>query len=289
MSSIIENKTQICLGCGQEYEAHIGKVMGITIVFGRSYCRECSQKRLEAEERKEAETKAREITTRREQWRRECGIPLRFFQSRFDKFDQNVGGNILKIWRECGKYADGFSPKTPQHCQSLVLYSPNVWGVGKTYLGCAIAHAILDKWSGQTDGCPVYFISEPQLFMRIRATYNRQRGEGYAETEDDIYRKLTRVSLLILDDVGKEEVSDPRFVQRVLFALIDGRYQNMLPMVITSNLDSDGLARHLGGDRNNSASMERLVEMTGNVFWEITGSSYRDVSKRISQQSKTPK
>ena len=282
MAGIIETQKRDCLGCGQGYEAHIGKVMGVNILFGQGYCQECCQKREGEEEQKETAAKAKEISIKREQWRKECGIPLRFAQSRFEGFDQKVGGNIIKIWRQCQKYADEFSLEVPQRCGSLVLYSPRVWGIGKTYLACSIAHAILDKWEGQTAWCPVWFISEPQLFLRIRATYNKRNAE-YAETEDDIYRKLIRVPLLVVDDVGKEEVSDPRFVQRVLFALIDGRYQNMLPMVITTNLDSDGLERHLGGDRNNCASMERLVEMTGNVFWEITGSSYRDVSKRMSR------
>lgn len=287
MSSVIETNQQICLGCGVEYLAHIGRVMGIKIVFGGGYCRECGQKREEEEKKREEETRARELSEKREQWRRECGIPLRFAQSRFERFDHKVGGNILKAWKQCKEYAEGFLPKMPQQSKSLILYSSHVWGVGKTYLVCAIGHALLDKWQGETDWCPVCFISEPQLFLRIRATYNRRTySEAHAETEDEIYHKLIRVPLLILDDVGKEEVSDPRFVQRVLFALIDGRYQSMLPMVITANLDLSGLARHLGGERENEASLDRLSEMTGNSFIELNGSSYRDVSKRMSSKVK---
>jgi DNA replication protein DnaC len=255
--------------------------MGITYVFGGGYCPECCKKQGEGKKRQEEESLAKELSAKREQWRRECGIPLRFMGSRFERFDRKVSGNIVKAWKECQEYAEGFLPKLPQQSKSLVLYSPNIWGVGKTYLVCSIGHSILDKWQGETSRCPVCFISEPQLFLRIRTTYNRRSiDETHAETEEEIYRKLTWVPLLILDDVGKEEVSDPRFVQRVLFALIDGRYQNMLPMVITANLDLDGIDRHLGGDRGNSASMDRLAEMTGNTFLELKGNSYRDFSKR---------
>ncbi len=281
MVTEIEKRLKACLGCGQEYEAHIGHVMGITIAFGKGYCVACREKKREEEERLEAEKQARELSEKREQWRLECGIPRRFQDSRFAKFDTKVDKSIMKVWAECKGYADSFRFRQPQASKSLVLFSEGVWGIGKTYLVCSLAHAIIDRWQGEIGYCPVHFVSEPNLFLRVRATFNRRFGDNHAETEDEIYRHLTTVPLLILDDVGKEEVSDPRFVQRVLFAIIDGRYQNMLPMVITANLNPDGIERHLGGDRGNSASMDRLAEMTGNALSELKGESYSIMPSKI--------
>jgi len=110
------------------------------------------------------------------------------------------------------------------------------------------------------------------MFRRIRATFNHTVNK---ETEQDIYKLLTTIPLLVVDDIGKEEVSDPRFVQRVWFSVINGRYDNMLPIVITANLTPDEIAYHLGGSRNNEASFDRLYEMVGGVFWENEGKSYR--------------
>lgn len=280
MHSAIRKETRTCVNpdCKKEYEAHIGNVVGISILFGQGYCPECRQKRAEDEERREVETKARELNNKREQWRINCGIPIKFKTSRFSNFDKRVDRSIVNMLNECQRYANQFSFLNPHQSPSLVMYSYRIWGLGKTYLVCSLAHAILDKWQGETEICPVHFVSEPQLFMRIRATYNRREGEH--ENERDIYRHLTTVPLLILDDVGKEEVADPRFVQRVMFAIINGRYENMLPIIITANLDTDGLDKYLGGDRGNSASMERLMEMTENVFWELRGKSYRDATNR---------
>lgn len=282
MDNRIETMTKNCLGCGNKYESRSCKVLGTKIEFGGGYCLECRQKKMEEEERREFELQQKELIGTREKWRGECGIPLRFRESRIDKFDIKVDRTIVNMRQKCGEYIDNFSFGKPQDIKSLVMYSQGVWGVGKTYLACAIANGILDRWNNETGLCPVCFVSEPQLFLRVRSTYNRRgAGEGhYPETEEDIYRRLIRVPLLILDDVGKEEVSDPRFVQRVLFAVIDGRYQNMLPMVITANLNPDELDLHLGGNRDNSASMDRLAEMTGNMFWELKGKSYRDMSNR---------
>ena len=282
MTSKIEKVNKSCLECNQEYEAHIGDALGIKIEFGGGYCPTCRQKKLDEEERIEFEARQKETASKRENWRGECGIPLRFRESRVDKFDTKVDKSIVNMWHECGEYINQFSFSKPQGVKSLVMYSQGIWGVGKTYLACAISNGILDKWDNETGLCPVCFVSEPQLFLRVRSTYNRRGNDdrNHQETEEEIYRHLTRVPLLILDDVGKEEVSDPRFVQRVLFAVIDGRYQNMLPMVITANLNPDELDLHLGGNRGNSASMDRLTEMTGNIFWELRGQSYRDMSKR---------
>ncbi len=282
MSAEIIKKLEACIGCGAEYEAHIGNVLGIEIQFGRGYCQKCCHRIAEEEDKKEAESVTKKLTETREQWRRNCGIPLRFIDSRLSNFDVKVDRSILRMRNECDSYIKEFSLASPQQSKSIVMYSHEMWGLGKTRLVCAIANGILDKWNGESTRCPVYFVSEPKLFLRVKSTYDRRNGTENHETEDDIYNQLTRVPLLILDDVGKEEVADPRFVQRMLFAVIDGRYGNILPMVITANLDTDGLARHLGGDRGNCASMERLMEMTGNIFWELKGVTYRDLSKRVS-------
>lgn len=281
MNNRIEKVTKNCLECGNEYESRICEVLGAKIEVGGGYCLGCREKKREEEERAEFESRQKEIIDTRERWRDGCGIPLRFKKSRIDMFDLKVHPTIVNMRQKCEDYIRNFSFGKPQDVKSLVMYSQGVWGVGKTYLACAIANGILDRWNNETGLCPVCFVSEPQLFLRVRSTYNRRGGDGnYPETEEDIYRHLIRVPLLILDDVGKEEVSDPRFVQRVLFAVIDGRYQNMLPIVITANLNPDELDLHLGGNRDNSASMDRLAEMTGNVFWELKGKSYRDMSNR---------
>ena len=283
----VENEPQIiktpknCIECGVEYEAHTGEVLGVKIEFGGGYCPKCRAVKLEEQDRKEAEQKHYEQETMRRQFMDESGIPMRFKGSRFTNFSINVDRSIISVYHECKKFVEAFSFLNPRLSKSLVLYSSSVWGVGKTHLACAVANSIIAKWAGEIMRCPVYFITEPQLFLKVRATFNRNHNEGqYQETEESIYKRLTTVPLLILDDVGKEDVSDPRFVQRVLFAIIDGRYQNMLPIVMTANLNPDELDAHLGGTRGNSASIDRLAEMTGNVFWEIRGKSYRDIANR---------
>ena len=95
------------------------------------------------------------------------------------------------------------------------------------------------------------------------------------EDENDVMKEMVETPLLVLDDIGKVERSDPRFVQRVLFGIIDGRYGNDLPIVLTSNLDPRRLEKYLGGAGSNEASMDRLIEMAGQDFIKMVGESYR--------------
>lgn len=276
-----------CIECGQDYEAHEAQILGMKspIIFGGGRCRDCAKKKLEEEELREAQLRELELKNKRENWRKSCGIPMRFMAQKFDTFQPNRSKSLSDAYNDCLDYADKFPMRGYHGYRSMIIYSEGVWGVGKSHLASSIAHKILDRWQGDTSYCPVKYTSEPNLFLRIRNTFNRRQVEGYQETEADVYRELTTTPLLIIDDMGKEEVSDPRFVQRVLFTIINSRYDNMLPIVITANLNVDALEKHLGGDRGNSASFNRLMEMTGNIFREIVATSYRDFRNRDDNKS----
>lgn len=275
-------KSNVCSVCGKGYESNIVFVSaGHPLDLSGGKCPDCRTELAKQQELEGKITNDRILSNTRETWRKTCGIPLRFSQSRFSNFNRKVDRTILKTLDKCIELTEKYDFTNPRNTKSIIMYSNLSWGVGKTHLSCSIAHAILDKWQNETKVCPVMFISEPELFLRIRNTFNRQNGYEQHETEESIYKKLTTVPLLILDDVGKEETADTRFVQRVLFAVVNGRYQNMLPIVITANLNPELLADHFGGEYN-CATMDRIIEMSGSKFWELKGESYRDATKRLS-------
>lgn len=267
-----------CKRCGKDYTPRQAHFSGVVVEFGAGCCPDCETIERQEEDERIIQAEKDSIAKKREQWRRTCGIQIRFQTARFEYFDKRVDVSILRVYKDLMEYAKTFSVANPRDNKSYVVIS--TWGLGKTFLASAVAHAILDKVDVNTNRCPVYVVTEPDLFRRIRACYNKTDFGEKHETEEDVFKQLTSVPLLVLDDVGKEEVSDPRFVQRVLFGLIDGRYQRMLPMIITANGDLDGLNAHMGGDRGNCAAFDRLTEMTGNLFHEMKGQSYRDLSKR---------
>lgn len=274
------SRDQECLKCRAKYNAgHVYNIFGADIDQSRGLCPECFEKKRVQEEKAVADEKLREISVKRERWRADCGIPLTFQKESFETWQHGRPGNVDGIYELCEKYANEFPLTKPQGFRSLVLTSAKVWGLGKSHLACSIAHRILDRWNGEDMVCPVAVVTEPDLFARVRATYNRtvytDGGTAPAqETEESIMKKLSWVPLLILDDVGKEDVENLKFVQRYLFRLINGRYNNnKLPMVLTSNLTDAGFRAHLGGE--NEASLDRLLETCGGNFYSVTGKSYR--------------
>jgi len=262
---VMEDVTFVCQDCGKEFtEKHF------KISPRPSYCGDCSEKRREKIRKQEEEYQARLLVEKHSEWVNKCGIPLRFKSKTFSNYEI-IRGNKL-AYDTCLKYADNFPLKQREEYISLGLFSKDIWGVGKTHLACAITQRIIER-AIQAYSCPVLYITEYQLFSKIRATYNR--GDDNRETEDSILKKLVNAPLLIVDDVGKEEIADPRFVQRIWFALVDGRYNEMQPIMITANLSPDELAHHLGGSRGSEATWDRLYEMLNGKFYEIKDKSHR--------------
>lgn len=274
-----EDKVTIkCKDCGDEFETYSLQNVGIGGVISDS-CPKCRQKKREESEARERQRIEGEVAERKQSWRVISGIPRRFRNESFDTF-KTPDTNEKKIHALCLEYAENFPLARDAEYKSLGIFSKGVWGNGKSHLACSIAHRIIGRWIGGGEKSPVLYITEPQMFSRIRATFNRNY-DSTSETEDAVYHHLINVPLLIVDDIGKEEVADPRFVQRVWFSVVNGRYDNMLPMVITANLDPDGIEQHLGGSRGNEATFDRLYEMLGGVFWEMTGPSYRRLKHEL--------
>ncbi len=269
----LESEYGDCPDCGRENIEFKRWRLGDGSIKKLKYCPDCKEKLDKQLAQQEEAARQLEIATKRREWRAACGIPHKFMTEQFDTFDKSRQPDKYDL---CLKYADSYPLGDSRKYPSLVLYSEQSWGVGKTHLVCSIAHQILNRWDGENIGRPVLFISEPDLYLRIQATYNYSPEERhYRESETDIINQLTRVPLLIMDDVGKRRTHDPRFVQRVMFSIIDGRYKDMRPMVLTANLSPNQLATYLGGGQVDEASFDRLMEMCGGEFIRIEGESYR--------------
>lgn len=126
-------------------------------------------------------------------------------------------------------------------------------GTGKTTLGMLVAKEALA--AGKTVG--IYFA--PRLLTRIRQTY--QEAES-PTAYDDFFRRITSVDLLYIDDLGSERHTD--WVVEQLYAVINERYENELPMLVTSNADSDvDKGQRRLEEQIGPRTVSRLVEICG--------------------------
>jgi len=104
-------------------------------------------------------------------------------------------------------------------------------GTGKTHLAVKIAQEV--------KSLRVRFIKVPRLLLELKSNFD---GKGWEN--EQIIDRLANVDLLILDDLGAEKASE--WVAETIFVLIDERYGNMRPTIITSNLSPDELVERLG-------------------------------------------
>ncbi len=120
---------------------------------------------------------------------------------------------------------------------SLFIFSgrgtgrPEGFGVGKTGLAiAALRHRV------EATECDALFKKAPDLLAAIRATYDRDAG---GPSESAVVDAIRNVTLLVIDDLGAESITDWRRDQ--FFRIIDYRHDRKLPTIITSNFNEADL------------------------------------------------
>lgn len=210
------------------------------------------------------ESKVKEIKNK---WFSELNLPQTFKDKSFDNFDKELHPAAYE-------YLINY-----KSINSVVIFSPGIYGLGKTHLVCALINKLLDESEAIIIGepynreipqpCPAQFVTEQQLLSRIRQSYNPRYSDS--ETENEVYDYFSKFPLLIIDDVGKVQPRDLSFLQLVYFNIIDDRYTNRKHIILTTNLSLNNLESYIGG-----ACADRLREMCGKEgFIKMTGKSYR--------------
>ena len=236
------------------------------------FCPKCKVELQEREEKEREQLLEGQRKALREHWRRACGMPAELLTKTFESFEQNYQRAAYKAALD---WAKDFDLDSPCGFTSLIFYS-DIPGIGKGHLMAAIINYVLANWQGypERDRCPIRFESGPSLVRRIRATYNIRKGDEVHEREDEVYKSLAGVPLLLLDDVGKESPSN--FTRETYWYIIDERVKSGLPVIISSRLWFEGersLVSLMGED-----TVSRLYGMTRGDFIRMKGKDYRRVN-----------
>ena len=123
------------------------------------------------------------------------------------------------------------------------LYISGVQGAGKTWLAARVTKAWLSCGRGKAR-----FISSVRLLSEIGDSYS-SRNEG----ELQVIAKYTSCALLVVDDLGKEVPS--QWTLSRLFAIVDDRYANKRPTIVTTQFTPDALARRMSKSGDNETAM----------------------------------
>lgn len=145
-----------------------------------------------------------------------------------DQYDPKYGASPRDIMKRnfenCRRYATFFTENSGN-----MLFVGGT-GLGKTFLSASIADTVADR------GYSVVYETASRLFTKLE----QAKFAADEESRKDA-AKYNRCDLLILDDLGTEMPS--QFVTAALYSLLNERLLAGKPMVISTNLNVDELAR----------------------------------------------
>lgn len=118
-------------------------------------------------------------------------------------------------------------------------------GTGKTH----IAYALKNKFD-ETANNKAHFWNTTELLRELKEDFDRP----YGEKKNILEQLMTSKTLIFLDDIGAEKISD--WVQETFYLLINKKYNNCLPIVFTSNYTLAELNERVG-----ERIVSRILEM----------------------------
>lgn len=152
--------------------------------------------------------------------------------------------------------------------RNLILTGP--CGVGKTWLGCALAHAAC------REGVTVLYKRLPRLFEELDLAH----GDGRFPK---IFRTITKTQLLILDDWGPDTLTAAQ--RRDLMEIVEERYGRGSTM-ITSQLPVSAWHEVIGEPTFADAILDRIVHNAYRI--ELDGASMRKtIAKKDDENPQT--
>ena len=151
----------------------------------------------------------------------------RFSDKTFDNFNYAHNKGAFEEARIYADTKDLFSKR-----KNVRLITGGI-GTGKTHLASAITNRFCER------GIKVLFATYEQHLQRLRDEMDETSLKTYLE-------KMKTISVLVLDDIGKEHKTD--WTAKTLYSVINYRYEHMLPTIITTNLNDDEFFTWVGGD-----------------------------------------
>lgn len=180
-------------------------------------------------------------------------IPRRFANKTLTNFETRDKSR-KNLVENAGHFIKGFTFKE-EFPKGLLMTGPV--GCGKSHLAVAILREVIGK------GYTGLYYNSPDLLRDIRATFDNSSEIS----EDEVLDTVTNVDLLVLDDLGAENVSG--FVLDRFYLIVNKRYEGCKPMIVTTNLDDETLRARMG-DR----IVSRLGEMCAR-FGPFPNEDYR--------------
>lgn len=136
----------------------------------------------------------------------------------------------------------------------LIIYG-NI-GYEKTYLAACIANKMIEQ------NKIVLMEKSSSIIDKIKESFNKNEL-----SENEITELYSNVDMLIIDDFGSENLS--KWALEKLYKIISNRYDNELPIVITTRYNKEQLIEQLSTE-NFTEIAEEIVEVLNEMCYGIS-------------------
>ena len=176
--------------------------------------------------------------------------------------EKNVINQLIKFTDSCIK---------SEMKNGLIIYG-NI-GYEKTYLAACIANKMIEQ------NKIALMEKSSSIIDRIKASFNK---EGLSETQ--IIELYSNVDMLIIDDFGNENLS--KWALEKLYKIISNRYDNELPIVITTRYNKEQLIEQLSTE-NDTEIAEEIVKVLNEMCYGIAITEERKTKEKVSISDQT--
>lgn len=195
-----------------------------------SGCNDCA---LDAERKEESLKKREEARNRQlriEEKLRRSGIPKRFLGISLQKIVPRQEQQKIALYK-----AILFFEKIKSHPSEdfNVVFSGAPMS-GKSHFAAAIALAVINNFG------TAFFASAKEIALMIRARWSDPNAIG----EQEALKMLSMFDLLVIDDVGSTRLY--KYELDSLYSVIDGRFNDLKPTIVTTIADKDGFKFAIG-------------------------------------------
>ena len=181
--------------------------------------------------------------------RRAAGLPSRMQQAEFSNVNFTLYPEKLRPKaKRAFNYVQEFCNQLIAKPNGQGLFIHGETGAGKSYmLGC-VANYMAEHMS-------VKYLVYADFLDELRATFGSWDKD---ENEHQMIEMVRNVDLLLLDDLGVERPTE--FALRSLAQIVDYRYRNKLPLLVTSNFTLEELRERTKSDLYGERIVWRLIE-----------------------------
>lgn len=186
----------------------------------------------------------------------------------FDNLDLNRPADFINAVERCKTYCKKWK-EVSQNGLGIYLYGDV--GTGKSLLTACIGNYLLSQM------IPVLFTNFFEIAKQIKKSFSSN-----SISESDFIEKLSKIDLLIIDDIGTEIMEkngERTWIQDKIYDVINARYINQKPTIFSSNESLVELVEKCGMMKK---TVDRIAAMSTAKI-KLTGDSYRLIEQ--TQQS----